>query len=38
MAEKDSLVPFAPKNLIATKVREAHIAAVEDAIARTKAG
>jgi hypothetical protein len=38
MAEKDSSLPFAPKNLIATKVREARIVAVEDAIARRKAG
>jgi hypothetical protein len=38
MAEKDSLVPFAPRNLIATKAREAHIVAAENAIARTKAG
>lgn len=38
MAEKDSLVLFTPKNLIATKVREARIVAVEHAIPRTKAG
>lgn len=38
MAEKESLVPSAPKNLIATKVREARIMAAEYAIARTKAG
>jgi hypothetical protein len=37
MAKKDSLVPFAP-NLIADKVREARIVAVENVIARTKAG
>jgi len=36
MAEKDFLVPFAPKNLIATKVREARTLAVEHAIPRTK--
>ena len=32
MAEKDSLVPFASKNLIADKVREARILAVEKVI------
>jgi hypothetical protein len=37
MAEKDSLVPFAPKNLN-VKVRAAHIVAVENVIVRTKAG
>jgi hypothetical protein len=38
MAEKESLAPFAPKNPITDKVRAAHIVAVEDVIARTKAG
>jgi hypothetical protein len=37
MAEKDSVLPFAPKNFIADKVREARIVA-PDVIPRTKAG
>ncbi len=38
MAEKNSLVRFARKNLIAANVRATRIVAVEHVVARAKAG